>query len=528
MPSRLLKCASSAALLFLLAISCAAQQSTHPPAVSTRAHAVELIHQSMDALGGEEKLRAIHAVEFKGIGYRNELEQSERPEGPWMPDFFQSVEIRDFAQIRHRTVRQSRTLNNTSWDTSDWSDPLVLVTAGGSAARFAQGKFSAISSAGVRDIEETLALDPSQVFLTALAAPDLRAGPDSQLHGFAQQVIAFTWKGERVSVYLSSYSHLPACVDVTRARPADYFQGPWGDVTIRIAFATWSLDPSGVRYPRQWSKEMNGQPYSTYTANEVKFNPAINEQDFAIPEDVRKASAAPPDLDEISLGQPNMSPLEVASGVEYIYGPLNFNATEIRQQDGIVILEGVVSSGYSAKIIEDARKRFPGLPVKAVITTSDSWPHIGGIREYAARGIPIYALDLNRPILTRLLAAPHKLHPDALAKAPRAANFTFVSQRIALGTGENRLEIIPFRTVTGERQMMVYFPGAKLVYTSDLFSIQSDGSLFLPEFAQEAVDAITRENLTVDRVYGMHYNPMPYQQLRDAITKFLTPKSTPL
>jgi hypothetical protein len=525
MSARLLCLASVAGFLLLLATPNTARQTAQGSAVSPHARAVELIHKSMDALGGEEKLRAIHSVEFKGIGFRNELEQSERPEGPWMPDFFQSDEIRDFANIRHRTVRQSRTLNNSSWDNAAWSDPLVLVTDGGSAALFAQEKFNAISSAGVPDIEETLALDPSQILLTALAAPDLRIGPEAQVHGFAQQVIEFTWKGEPVRVYLSSYSHMLTCIDVTHARPADYFQGPWGDVKIRISFATWSIDPSGVRYPRQWSKEMNGQPYSTYTANEVKFNPAINEPDFAIPEDVRKASTMPPDLDEVPLGQAKTAPLEVAPGVEYIYGPLNFNASEIRQKDGIVILEGVVSSGYSAKIIEDAQKRFPGLPIKAVITTSDSWPHIGGIREYAARGIPIYALDLNRPILTRLLAAPHKLHPDALAKVPRAAKFTFVSQRTALGTGENRLEIIPYRTATGERQMMVYFAGAKLVYTSDLFSIRSDASLFLPEFAQEAVDAITRENLAVDRVYGMHYNPMPFQELRDAIAKFLAAKS---
>lgn len=525
MTSRFIRWVSFPAFLIIVVIPVAAQQSARTPVVSTHDRAVKLIHQSMDALGGEEKLRAIHAIEFKGIGFRNELEQSERPEGPWMPDFFQSDEIRDFTNIRYRTVRQSKTLNNTGWDNAAWSDPLVLVTVGGSSARFAQGKFSAISAAGVKDVEETLALDPLQVLLTALDASDLHAAPDAQVHGFTQQVLAFTWKSELVKVYLSSYSHLPTCIDVTRARPADYFQGPWGDVTVRTAFATWSIDPSGVRYPRQWSKDMNGQPYSTYTANEVKFNPVIDEQDFAIPEDVRKASVAPPNLNDVPLGAPNTSPLEVVPGVEYIYGPVNFNATEIRQKDGIVILEGVISSGYSAKIIEDAKRRFPGLPIKAVITTSDSWPHIGGIREYAARGIPIYALDLNRPILTRLLAAPHKLNPDALAKSPRAAKFNFVSQRTVLGSGENRIEIIPFRTVTGERQMMVYFPEAKLVYTSDLFSIRADGTLFLPEMAQEAVDAMTRENLAVDRVYGMHYNPMPVKQLRDAIAKFLTPKA---
>jgi hypothetical protein len=524
MSFRFLRCASSAALLLLFAISAAGQKSTQPPAAST--HALELIHQSMDALGGEEKLRAIHGIEIKGIGVLNELEQSERLEGPWLPSFFQSDELRDFAQFRMRTTTQNRTLNFTGWDNAAWSNPAINLTSGGAAVRTAQGKFAPNPATWALDDEETLAFDPLHIFILALDAPDVHTAPDVQLHGFAQHVIAFTWKGEQVRILVSSYTHMPTSVEVTRARLTDYYQGPWGDVTVRTSFATWSLDPSGVRYPREWAKELNGQPLSTYTANEIKFNPPINEEDFAIPDDVRKASiAAAHDLDEIPVVSTTRPPIEIAPGIVYVQG--GWSVTEIRQPDGIVILEAVISSGYSAKIIEDAQKRFPGLPIKAVITTSDSWPHLGGIREYAARGIPIYALDLNKPILTRMMNAPHTIHPDALAKNPRTPKFTWVSQRTALGTGENHLEIFPFRTVTGERQLMVYFPGAKVVYTSDLFALSRNGDLYLPQTAQEAVDAITRENLAVDRAYGMHYNPMPYQQLLDALTKYLTPKAAP-
>jgi hypothetical protein len=479
------------------------------------------IHGAMDAMGSEEKLRAIHALEIKGIGFRNELEQSERPEGPWLPDFYQSSETRDFANGRMRTERQSRTLNITGWDNANWSPATVSVTSGGAVARWAQGKFSPGSAAGAIEGEETLALDPLRVLQTALDATDLHAEADARLHGFTQHVAAFTWQGEAVRLYLSSQSRMPGCIEVTRARPMDFFQGPWGDITVKTTFATWSLDPSGVRYPRQWSRELNGQPYSTFTANELKFNPAINEADFAIPEDVRKASLAlARDIDDFPAGVSNASPLEVAPGIVYVNGPIGFHATEIRQADGIVILEAVISNGYSARMIEDAQKHFPGLPIKAVVTTSDSWPHFGGLREYAARGIPIYALDLNRPVLTRFMAAPHRMHPDSFAKNPRAVKFNFVSGRLALGAGENRMELIPLRTLTGERQMMVYFPGAKLVYTSDLFSFGRDGAIFLPQTAQEAVDAILREKLEVDRIYGMHYDPMPFQQLRDALAKF--------
>jgi hypothetical protein len=35
------------------------------------------------------------------------------------------------------------------------------------------------------------------------------------------------------------------------------------------------------------------------------------------------------------------------------------------------------------------------------------------------RGFPVYILDVNVPLLERLVKAPHTLEPDALAKNPR-------------------------------------------------------------------------------------------------------------
>jgi hypothetical protein len=231
MPSRFLRISTIAALLLLLAISCPAQQSTH-------ARAVELIHQSIDALGGEEKLRAIHAIEIKGVGFINELEQSERPEGPWLPNFIETDEIRDFAHFRMRTVTQNRTLNASGWDNAAWSNPVINVTSDGAAARVAQSKFFPNPASWVGNDEETLALDPLHVFTIALDASDVRTAPDVQLHGFTQHVIAFTWKGAQIRILVSSYSHMPTSVEITRARPTDYYQGPWGDVTMRTSFAT--------------------------------------------------------------------------------------------------------------------------------------------------------------------------------------------------------------------------------------------------------------------------------------------------
>jgi hypothetical protein len=188
--------------------------------------------------------------------------------------------------------------------------------------------------------------------------------------------------------------------------------------------------------------------------------------------------------------------------------PASFDILEVRQESGFVIVEGPLSSSYSEKVIADAQKRFGEARLSAVITTTDAWPHIGGLREYVARGVPIYAPTLNLPILQRLMAAKYITEPDALAKKARAANVRAVSAKTVIGAGTNRIELYPIRGATTERQMLVYFPGPQLLYTSDAFTIRGD-FVFLPQMVSEVVDAVAREHLTVSTAVGMHYDALP-------------------
>ena len=153
----------------------------------------------------------------------------------------------------------------------------------------------------------------------------------------------------------------------------------------------------------------------------------------------------------------------------------------------------------------------------------ESWPHIGGLREYVARRIPIYAVDLDRPVLTRLFDSPHTFIPDDLQRHRRAPRWHLVAIRTSLGDGANRLELVPYRTETGERQMMVYLPRYKLVYSSDLFAPDEKDTWFTPEYLLELRNAVSREHLDVDTVFGMHYDPTPYKTAMRALDTFLNP-----
>jgi hypothetical protein len=87
-------------------------------------------------------------------------------------------------------------------------------------------------------------------------------------------------------------------------------------------------------------------------------------------------------------------------------------------------------------------------------------------------------LDLNQPLVERLLAAKHQLHPDLLAQMPQIPNWRIVTQKTVVGTGPNRMELYPLRGPCTERQYMVFFPEHHLLYASDTLVVNDDGSLY--------------------------------------------------
>jgi hypothetical protein len=321
---------------------------------------------------------------------------------------------------------------------------------------------------------------------------------------------------------LNVHTALPTAVEVTRAHPYDFYWSVWGDVKTQIFFSLWNLETAGIRYPRQIDTVRNAQPYTSFTAINVAFDVPIQDDAFAIPDGVKVAFAGRKQMvKDLPLGRPNKPAQELAKDIVQIPGA--WNVALIKQSDGIVVLEAPIGSGYSEKVLAEIEKRFPATPIKAVITTSDAWPHLGGVREYVARGITVYALDLNQPILERLIASPYAQMPDTLAAKNVRAKMKYVSTKTVLGTGANRLEIYPIRSESGERMLMVYFPEHHLLYGSDLVQGGQGGGFFMPQYLTELNDAVKREGLQVNTVFAMHAPAIEWTKFTEAIKQAWSP-----
>ena len=122
------------------------------------------------------------------------------------------------------------------------------------------------------------------------------------------------------------------------------------------------------------------------------------------------------------------------------------------------------------------------------------------------------------------MKADYSSHPDALAKTPRSARFTWVSGKVVVGSGDTRLELYPVRGENGERMMAAYFPALKVLYTSDEIQRDRSGGFFMPEYLLEVRDLVHREHLVVDRVFGFHVAPTPWSVIEAAIAAAGQPK----
>ncbi len=466
----------------------------------------QLLTRAVAAMGGEAALRSLSAIHLQTLGHEFYIEQSERPEGPFIVEYHSTVEDRDSAHGRARIEIQDQ-----SFQSAARSQARTIVFDGDTVVTLAGDRLAPVAWRPA-DTVQWVDLAPERVLFLAQSAADVATAANVERQGVVQRVITFGWRGRHVRILINAHDDLPTAIEVIR--PDEW--GVWGNVTDAMYYSLWTLLPGGIRYPLQYDRTWNGVTLSSTTIVQLTPNTTIDPASFAIPADVKAAFAALPESRATTARLDiEHRRIEVAPGVVQYGG--SWNVEVVQQPDGLVVIEAPIGSDYSRQVFDELSRRYPGRKVKAVITTSDSWPHLGGVREYVARGIPVYALDLNRPILQRLLAADYGSHPDRLATAPRQPQFHWVSAKTTIGSGETQVVIYPAGEENGERMLFVYLPALKLLYTADEIQPQRGGGFFMPEYLQEVKDAIAREGLAVDRIFGMHAPPTPWSAIEAAI-----------
>lgn len=487
----------------------------------------------MAAMGGRERLESIRNLRLEEMSHTALTEQSYRQD-PFITSYAQVNETIDFEHGRvHRET-------HGTWPESDPGqaafDMTLIADAAGGVYHTAQGD-TPCSLGDLDSVRERLAMGPARLLLVALAAPDLRFDGTEVVRSTPHLAVAFTWQGWPVRILVNPFNHLPDAVETTRTfRDFWYF---WGDVRQKIYLDNWQVF-HGLVYPTNEVEERNGIIWQSRQVLGLQINVTADEALFQMDKATAEKSAQGKGW-ERSFSATHAT--ELAPGITMFEGA--WNSTIVKQDDGVYILEAPISGLYTQGVIDEAKKRYPDVPVRGVFSTSDSWPHTGGVRQCVALGLPVYILDLNRALLEREIAAAHTMHLDLLARVqvavavgdigvtvatgatPRRPEWRIVSGKVVVGTGANRAELYPIRGASTERQYMVYFPERYLLYASDTLVLNDNGSLYDPELMREVTAAVAREGLSVTTVFAMHQGPVAWKQVEDLVRAAMSPTEAP-
>jgi hypothetical protein len=415
-------------------------------------------------------------VRIVGIQHTFLLGNAERADGPWRTLYARFDASYDAAHGQLHLTTQPLSAGFGGPQVAVLSDSVMAVNgSGGSAIAY-------------EDWMDRINASPERALALAAASPSLHVVGTTQRYGLTFDLVEFPWRNGDVRIELERDTHLPDVVQIVRTYPKDFRRAPFGDITVRFEYVDWQIHPGGWWWPMQHKVSVNGEPLRDVTIDTV----AVSDQPVSaeIPDSARAQYAAnlsrAPDAIRVGTTAP---PTELAPGILRI--PELWSMTAVKQDDGIVIFEAHQSARFLHDVIDTARARYPGLPIKAIVMTSDPWAHLGGVGEAVALGLPIYVNARSIPFLTSL--------------TKRTPKFVPVTSKVVIGTGTNRIELYPVGGPYGERMTMAYFPARRLLYGADLvFKDQ-------PTPAADLRRAVEREHLAVDSVFCVQrYGPFAW------------------
>ena len=116
-------------------------------------------------------------------------------------------------------------------------------------------------------------------------------------------------------------------------------------------------------------------------------------------------------------GGPAATSERLGDGIWVITAGLNSVLVEFA--DHLVVIEALGNDARSHAVIAEVKRLVPSKPLRYLVNTHAHFDHSGGVRAFAAEGATIVTHDVNKPFMEKVLALPHRINPDSLAKSNR-------------------------------------------------------------------------------------------------------------
>jgi len=468
----------------LLGISAALLVSTAiPHFAAAKDGPIDLVKAAVAAEGGADALKALKGLAIKGTAKHWEPGQSFKAGGE--PRFLGDTTFSMTVDLTKGSARidLDRSMQYPAVAMVRYTE-VITPTMG-----FVTDAKGSTAASGMRVAAQSRELERASpaLLLKALDDPKNVASAGQQKLGKASlPAVIYNDGGTKFTILFDPKTHLPAAI---RTLDDDNI---FGDANYDLVLGDWKA-VGGVQVAHSLSYDLNGIKVGEAKLTEVSVNPSIADGAFA-PSDAVKAAAKPPMtghvpyqwvlrrialarfLDDDSMFYPTASPpktVELAPNVAQVITG-SANNLIVNMKDGLAIFDAPFGEPQSKYVIEQAKAKFPGKPIKYLILTHHHMDHTGGMRTFAAEGATIIVPAPDKAYFEKDLKTVHTVVPDELQMHPRKVQVVEVKDQMTLK--DEQAEIKMFRIdnphVDGMLTIQVVQPN--IVWVTDLWSPARD------------------------------------------------------
>lgn len=286
-------------------------------------------------------------------------------------------------------------------------------------------------------------------------------------------------------LYLDPVSAFPVMVSVEEPH---YL---WGRIRADYLYSTWFAD----RIPVTAHRLVDGVMDAGRSYDESRLVPRDSAPGLRVPAD------APDMRSEIEAFLRPDNPDTIGVGpATWLLRNRGYIEAVTLVKDTIWVLDATQGEARARADSAWIGRLFPGRHPVAVVVTDLAWPHIAGLRFWAAAGATIISHRLSRGFLQQVLARKWTEAPDAFERQrPRALpGIRVVNSSTAMAGGAIRL--IPLEGVGSEGALGAWLPGERFFWASDYFQRLDRPTLYAREIARTLADA----GITPERIAAQH------------------------
>jgi len=451
-----------------------------------------LVNRAVDAMGGADALAAIKTISAKGTMKQWEPEQSDVPGGE--PRFANQASF-DFVSDRASRATRTDWVRNFAYPAprtftfSEIVTPdagyVIGIDSNGRNAQNLKSNPPAHSMSGLR--LATTQRELRRLSLGALLL-EMRANPQAvrpalDLMADGRALAALSYGGFIVA--FDPQTGLPA-----RIRSLDY-DYVWGDVNYDLVFDEWR-DFGGVKVATSQRYELNNRIVIYTALTDVRINQPVDTARLEIPAAIRSTAAKPAsgdvpyqwvirrqfigtymDSDNASYdtkGSQGLRLQEIAPGVHHVVGGTH-NSLLVEMSDHLVVMDAPVSDAQSNSVVNTAKARFPGKPIRWVVLTHHHMDHTGGVRGFLTDGATLVVGQGAAAHFRRVLAAPTTRNPDLTVRDFSRVPIMEVPESHVITDGRGRQVMVYLVDNPHAKGMLMgWVPDAKLGFVTDIWS----------------------------------------------------------